>query len=266
MDVLWFGGNHPRHLYFAQQLHRKWGLSGAVVQDREKLVPDPPQDLPESDQENYRLHFRKRQEAEERYFSDPAIPDCPTHEISRETLNSEDTVRFASSVEPDVVFVFGCGLLREPVLGALPGSTVNLHLGLSPKYRGGATLFWPFYFLEPAFAGSTFHHLTSEPDAGEVVHQVTPELDREDGIHDVACKTVLASVRAAVRLTRVYQELGEWKRKEQSHSGKLFFWDDFRAEHLRLIYDVYDDRIVECYLEGEIQGDEPDLFHQFPVE
>ena len=27
--------------------------------------------------------------------------------------------------------------------------TINIHLGLSPWYRGSATLFWPSYNLEP---------------------------------------------------------------------------------------------------------------------
>ena len=29
---------------------------------------------------------------------------------------------------------------------------LNLHLGLSPWYKGSATLFWPFYFLQPNYS------------------------------------------------------------------------------------------------------------------
>ena len=44
---------------------------------------------------------------------------------------------------PDVVLVFGTGLLKAPLIGAFPGRIINIHLGLSPYYRGAGTNFWP---------------------------------------------------------------------------------------------------------------------------
>ncbi len=39
---------------------------------------------------------------------------------------------------------------------------------------------------------------------------------------------------------------------EQKKNGKLFLEKDWRPEHLRLIYDTYEDKIVDLWFDGEI--------------
>ena len=66
----------------------------------------------------------------------------------------------------DVVLVFGTGILREALLSAFPGRLINIHLGLSPYYRGAGTNFWPLVNGEPELQlaalpfGAEFQHRT----------------------------------------------------------------------------------------------------------
>jgi methionyl-tRNA formyltransferase len=226
---------------------------------REEMIPDPPPGLDSRDRSNFVRHFRNRKDAEERWLGVAERPDVPTLEVaSPAAMNSADTVRFAQAQKADLAVVFGTGMIRDPLFGSLP-PTVNLHLGLSPRYRGSATLFWPFYFLEPAWAGSTFHFIVDEPDAGPIVHQVVPELERGDGIHDVAAKTLLASAGEAEKLLRAYERDGRWQTVEQRSTGKNFLARDFRPVHLRVVYDLFDDRIVDAYLDGALPATPPPL-------
>ena len=164
---------------------------------------------------------------------------------------------------PDVVLIFGSDLIKEPLLSMLPRHTLNLHLGLSPRYRGAATLFWPFYFMEPTYAGSTFHYIVSEPDAGDIIHQVIPTLQRGDGIHDVSSKVVIDSVKHAIRLLEIFERGGVWKLYKQKSTGKNFLGSDFRPQHLRVIYNVFNDDMVDCYLDGNLESRTPRLVRQF---
>lgn len=262
MKIVWLGGNHPRHLYVVNQLHHVFPLSGAVIGQRENLLPSTPTNLSDLDMRNFETHFRNRQKSEEKYFGNPPPPDCPHLEIAKGEMNSKKVIDFISEIKPDAAFIFGCELIRSELRSVLPKWTINIHLGLSPRYRGGATLFWPLYFLEPNYCGSTFHFLIDEPDAGEIVHQVQPTLVSTDRTHDVACKTVLATASGLVDLFKILEERKEWKSKRQKASGKNFLARDFRPEHLRLVYNVFNDDIVRAWKEGEINPPSPNLVNQ----
>lgn len=263
MRIMWIGGSHPRHLYYINTVAAAFPLAGAIVETRENLIPQPAARLAERDRANFVRHFENRAKAEAKYFGDQALPDCDRLEVNDDSLNSSRSVDFLESIDPDIVLIFGCGLIKDPLYSSLPKDSINLHLGLSPRYRGAATLFWPFYFMEPSYAGTTFHYIVAEPDAGDVIHQVTPELAVGDGVHDVACKAVVASAEAAVELLRIYQDSGGWQVHKQKGTGKNFLASDFKAEHLRVLYDVYDDDMVDHYLAGRLPSKDPFVFRQF---
>lgn len=263
MKILWIGGDHPRHLFYINTIHRHFPLSGAIVEHRENLIPQPPPGLAEIDRENFIRHFKNRAAAEERYFGDQERPDCPSLVIEDDDLNAQPSVNFIEQIDPDLVLIFGSGMIRDPLFSNLPKHAINLHLGLSPRYRGAATLFWPFYFMEPAYAGTTFHYIVSEPDAGDVIHQVVPELEPADGIHDVACKAVAASAQEAPRLLEIFEREGKWRTHVQRATGKNFLASDFKPEHLRVIYNVFDDDMVAQYLVGKLASKQPKLVRQF---
>jgi methionyl-tRNA formyltransferase len=263
MKILFIGGNHPRHLYFVHEIAKRYDIAAAVMEMREMMIPGPPSGTAPEDRKNFERHFRNRDAAERKYFGTPLLPECRVFEVTQETLNSEKTAGFVKSVEPEVAVIFGSGLIREPLYSALPRHTINLHLGLSPWYRGAATLFWPFYFMEPAYAGSTFHYIIAEPDAGEIIHQTTPVLEKDDGIHDVACKTVIRSAHEMVYLLELFHEQRRWNTFVQKGTGKNFLSRDFRPEHLRVIYNLFNDDMVRYYLEGRLNSPIPALCRQF---
>ncbi len=262
MKLLLLCGDHPRHRHVARQLMDRCDISGVVIQIREPVVVSAPRGLSEIDNLNFERHFEERRATEERFFGEPELPDTPVLRVAADRLNNPEVARFVAEREADAALVFGTGLLKQPLLEALPRATLNLHLGLSPRYRGAATLFWPFYFLEPEWAGATFHYLVAEPDAGQIVHQVRPLLYRTDGIHDVGCRTVETAAEAAVRLIQRLDSVGTWMAHSQRGTGKNFLAGDFRAQHLRVIYQLFDNDIVRAYLDGELSSQTPKLIVQ----
>jgi len=263
MKILFLGGTHQRHLYIANRIAEQFDLAAAILEQRETMIPQPPEGISATDKKNFIKHFRNRDEAETRHFREQEIPDCEVFNATQETVNTSETAEYVKSLNADVGIIFGTGLIKEPLYSALPRKTINLHLGLSPKYRGAATLFWPFYFLEPTFAGSTFHYIIAEPDAGEVIHQTTPSLDRNDGIHDVAAKTVIQSGEDLMHLLELAGARKPWRTFSQKGTGKNFLSSDFRPEHLRVIYNLYKNDIVRRYLDGDLKCPIPGLQRQF---
>jgi methionyl-tRNA formyltransferase len=263
MKILLFSGSHPRHLFVHKALVENFDIAGVVLMRREEMLPEVPAGTSAHDAKNFRRHFADRLAAEQKYFGDSApekvFNKINTWECDKETLNNPKTVQFIESVKPDLVFLFGSTLIKAPIFPVLPHDRVNLHLGLSPWYKGTATLFWPFYNLEPQFAGSTIHQITKAADAGAIIHQIVPKLERGDGIHDVACKTVIASTEDLVALFKKRGKEGRFTETPQRSSGRLYLKKDFRPEHLRLIYDLYQNKMVDAFLSGEISGRSPSL-------
>lgn len=263
MKILILSGTHPRHLFVHQQVLAGATACAAIVMQRESTMPEPPGGLPARDRENFVLHFRERNDCETRGFGElrpeTVFADCATHFCSPATLNSPATAQFAKAFGADIAFIFGTDLVKDPLLSALPADRINLHLGLSPWYRGSATLFWPFYFLQPQLAGVTFHQIVPAADAGAILHQSVPELRLGDGIHDVAVRAVTKAGGELRNLLAARRRDGGWRYHGQKTPGRLFRASDFEPAHLRVIYDLFEGRMVDEYLEGRLGRRAPEL-------
>jgi len=266
MKIVWIGGDGLRHKYYLNAINSVYPVAGIIQEKREggvsELAPKPPENISSHDKKNFELHFLNRKNADEKHFKEVSLPDCRIHKVTKETLNNSDTKKFIEDINPDLVLIYGCHLIYEPIFSILPKHTINLHAGLSPKYRGSATLFWPFVFLEPNFAGVTFHRILDKADAGDIIHQSVPKLESSDKIHDVACKAIIQASYDMQKLIHKLLNGQKWDFHEQKFSGKQFMENDFRAEHLRIVYDLYKDNMVKEYLNGDLSSKEPKLIKQ----
>lgn len=262
MKVLILSGSHPRHLFVHQAILDSGARCAAIVMKRENLLPVPPEGIPAVDRRHFERHFRERYEVEEAVFGDTTAESVfgsiQTHFCEPADLNSPATTAFAAAFDADLVFILGTDLIKDPLMTVLPKDKVNLHLGLSPWYRGSATLFWPFHFLQPQFAGATFHQIVPEADAGEILHQCVPALLKGDGIHDVGARTVVQARDDLRQLLAGYAGPG-WSYKAQRTTGRLFLTRDFQPAHLRLIYETFDNAIVDRFLCGDLEQRQPVL-------
>jgi len=263
MKIILFSGSHSRHIYVHKAIAEKFEVSGIVAMNREDTFPVVESEYTEHDQKLFVEHFRKREEIESKTYGNlnAAIYQnmAKTLYVSRYDLNSRKVSKFVEEVNADVCFVFGPDLILNPVLEILPHWRLNLHLGLSPWYRGAATLFWPFYFLEPQFAGSTIHQIIEEPDAGDIIHQCVPHLEIGDGIHDVGAKVVVESKNSLIRLLDQINKTGVLPLRKQKMSGKNFLFRDFKPYHLRVIYDLFQNKIVDEWLKGNLGSHRPKI-------
>ena len=109
------GGNHPRHLFYLNSINNSFPISGIVVEKRmggtNNLIPDPPVNISEHDRHNFIKHFENRDKSEKKFFKNQNIPDVPKLEITKEQLNTQSTIDFIESINPDVVLLFGCHFL-----------------------------------------------------------------------------------------------------------------------------------------------------------
>lgn len=263
MNIVMIAGSHPRHMYIADVLKKTGMLKGIVIEQREKMIDVVPEGISEEIKKLYIRHFDLRMEMEKKYFgqinANKILASVPYVKVARKELNGEKVKAFVHKVGADTLISYGPGLISDEIIDMFNGRALNIHGGLSPWYKGAATMFWPFYFLEPNYVGTTIHYITKRIDGGNIIHQIVPTLSYGDCMHEVACKAIVKTGEELERLLMIL-DYNMLEGKQQRLNGKLFMVKDWRPEHLKLIYETYKDRIVDLYLDGEINsGNEPNL-------
>jgi methionyl-tRNA formyltransferase len=263
MRVLLFSGSHSRHLFIHKLLLENFNVCGVVAMEREPQNVEPPLDLNPRDRDNFIRHFADRMQVERREFgslsSQTVFSFVPTIYRTGQNLNSEETASFIKSCNADLAIILGVDLIKSPIFEVLPKDKINIHLGLSPWYRGSATLFWPFYNLEPQFCGATIHQIVPEADAGEIIHQIQTPLYRNDQIHDAGARTVTETAKIIVPLLKHREKYGFFVQQQQKITGRLYLTRHFRPEHLRAVYDLFENNIVNLQLDGQLGSHQPKI-------
>ncbi|MHC4914548.1 MAG: formyl transferase [Planctomycetota bacterium] len=144
-----------------------------------------------------RLRNRRTHRQVVRELGLPGTSDV--REIRVEDLNSPQAVELIGGLRPDVLVVFGTGLIRPDVYGLAASSAINVHTGLSPWYRGSDCVFWALYEGRPEYVGVTVHHLARDADAGEIVLQARPTITPDDTFESLDAKCLSLGARLAVR-------------------------------------------------------------------
>jgi hypothetical protein len=255
MRVVFLTGSHPRHAYIARSLHKSGLLVGLLIEQREVFVPRPPEGLDHKTTLLFQQHFRGREQAEARHCGNASLPEVERRDINVSELNSAATVQFIDGLRPD--------LAAETLDSIACPLKWNIHGGLSPWYRGTTTHFWPSYFLEPQMTGMTVHELTKDIDGGAVVHQSAVDMVSGDGIHDLACRAVSSFGDELAKLMAVVSDGRLRAPQKQVTTGRIWREADWQPAHLHLIYDYYQNRIVDHYLEGRFNKTTLRLHRQF---
>lgn len=264
MKILLLTGSHPRHMYVVNKLAALGIVAAHVVEKRGAFVPSPPAHLESLDRENFIRHFADRDEAENRHFEghDTVNVEIPTFTVTRETLNGQETVEWVKSQQFDLAISYGVHMLSKELLEVMPEHSWNIHGGLSPWYKGNTTLFWPFVMLRPNWAGMTIHRLSVRLDAGDIVHHAVPTLSYGDGLHDVACKAVIQVADDLVRILQTIP-LESIQYTPQKGNGKLWVGTDWIPQHLRFVYNTYNNDIVDQFLDGKLPKIDPPVISAF---
>ncbi len=245
-----------RHRYFANRLREELPVA-AVVYERVGYSPADA-GVSDLDPEESRIlaeHFAERARQEDMFFgscSDFVTADksCAVCHLSPGELNTESTLRFLESGGVDTVAVFGTNLVKPPLLGRWPGRMVNMHLGLSPYYRGAGTNFYPLLNGEPEYVGATIHLLDAGIDSGPILKHARPQIVHGDQPHTIGCKAILAGVTKMIE-TLSLLDRGELTPVPQWEvpNPRLYLRRDYHPRQVVELYRKIDDGLIARYVE-----------------
>lgn len=108
-----------------------------------------------------------------------------THRVSHHrvpSVNDEETVALLASLQPALVVVHGTRIIAARVLASAGCPVVNVHAGITPRYRGVHGGYWALAERHPEWVGTTVHLVDPGIDTGGILAQATFEVTGADTI------------------------------------------------------------------------------------
>ena len=112
-----------------------------------------------------------------------------TEVLETRSVNSQEVLSLIPRTKPDMVVVSGTSILDGNLLSAL-GSipVINIHCGITPRYRGAHGGFWAIVNDDWDNVGTTVHFIDSGIDTGNIIAQRNIEVEPNDTPQDLASK------------------------------------------------------------------------------
>jgi len=180
MSVTVFTRDSARHIALVNKLATVTNSVYAVVESSPPLVNAPPKSPVMTE------YFSRVQQAEDHIFGSDITIDSRvnTQVIATGQLNQLTPQQLQAALESDLVVVFGSSYIKGWLADALiEKNAINLHMGISPQYRGSACNFWALFDNNPQFVGATIHRLAKNLDTGSVIQHVRPESTGQNLFH-----------------------------------------------------------------------------------
>jgi methionyl-tRNA formyltransferase len=239
MSVTVFTRDSARHIALVNKLVTVTNDVHAVIESGHSSVNAPPKSPVMTE------YFSRVQQAEDHIFGSGITLDARvnTQLIATGQLNQLTPLRLQAALESDLVVVFGSSYIKGWLADALIAKdAVNLHMGISPQYRGSACNFWALFDNNPQLVGATIHHLAKSLDSGSVIQHVRPEFTAQNLFHFsmqavASGHDALAALILNNKLQTVIPEPQDQK-LEIRYSKNADFTDEIAASFLKRVDDL----------------------------
>ena len=241
-----------RHQFVANTLASR--LEVAAVFQEEKAFQPLRYAHSADDEDVIQRHFAARDASEAEFFADHDGVRATSFRLPPGGCNDPSSVDAMRRLKPDVLLVFGSGLLHQTLIDAFPGRILNIHLGLSPYYRGAGTNFWPLVNGEPEYCGATIHYLDAGVDSGPIIAHVRPEMRAGDGPHQIGNKIIVQAAEALADAALACGR-GQVRGVEQAGDGRVYRRADFSAAAVTRLYENFAGGMIAAYLREQAARD-----------
>lgn len=194
MKITLFSSNQPRHINLARSLSR---IAETVffVSEVNTVFPGRVSDFFHKS-ETMQLYFQQVINAERCVFGDISFLPQNVRMLAVKSgdLNMTSREQLRDALSSDIYIVFGASYIKGWLIDFLvEKAALNIHMGLSPYYRGSSCNFWALYDEKPEYVGATIHLLSKGLDSGDIMFHCVPVLRASDTAYDFSMRSVQAA-------------------------------------------------------------------------
>lgn len=243
-------GNELRHQFFRKKiaLHSDIQVLRSWCESEENLVE---KGAVQASTTKRQQHLLSREQSEKDFFEvfvDTAQDLSNAIVIKRGEINDPIYFEEIKAINPDLIIVYGASLLKDPLLSHFPDKILNVHLGLSPYYRGAATNFWPLVDRNPACVGATFMYIDAGIDTGEIIHQIRASYNFFDTPSTIGNRLIKNMTEVFAEIILAHESLVKPTIPGDGGFAKLCKKKDFTEEAVEQLYLNFKEGMIEEYI------------------
>ena len=255
--VILITSNELRHRYIQTFVYKLKKINTKLIIEEQNELKKNLREITRKQKE----HFRLRNLSEKKFFKGKINQKIKKIKISKLSILKKNNTTFKKiiKIKPDVILCFGCSILKKSFVNRFKGKLINIHLGLSPYYRGQGTNFWPFVNNELQFIGVTFHHIDYGIDTGPIIHQVRAKILKGDNIHTIGNRLIRDLTKPLKVILENLKTLGVYN-QIKSKERKYYKAKDFNDYAIEKLFNNYKKNIIKDYLSNNLK-----LIKKFPI-
>jgi phosphoribosylglycinamide formyltransferase 1 len=169
--------------------------------------------------------------------------------------SSKEFLNIVKKLNPDLIVVYGSSIIKGDILNIFKHKIINVHLGLSPYYRGSGTNYFPFVNKEPEFSGATFMYLDKTIDNGTIIHQIRSRISTGDSFHQIGNRLISDMFQIYYQIILNFNKI-KVKKKKESTKGLLYKRKDFTLSSIEKLKKNFKKGIIEKYLKNKKKRDQ----------
>lgn len=238
MKITVFTSNQPRHISLIKKLAQVADTVYAI-QECNTVFPGEVMDF-FSNSPVMQDYFSRVRQSEKNIFGE--ISFLPTN-VKSLSLRMGDLDRVSlktlnEALHSDYYVVFGSSFIKGELIKFLvEQKAINIHMGISPYFRGSSCNFWAPYMGMPELVGATVHMLSEKLDAGDMLYHALPKPQEIEAFDlgmkavEVAHDSLVERIRTGEikRFTPVRQDAG----KEIRYTKNVEFNDEVAENYLK---------------------------------
>ncbi|WP_417390949.1 formyltransferase family protein [Gimesia sp.] len=238
MKITVFTSNQPRHISLIESLAE---IADEVyaIQECNTIFPGQVADFFRRS-EVMQEYFSHVIQAEQSIFGQPRFTPANVKSLSMKLgdLNRLKMETLRPALQSDYYVVFGSSFIKADLCDFLVDhSALNIHMGVSPYYRGSSCNFWALQDGRPDYVGATIHLLSKGLDSGPMLFHALPKPQEIDpfglGMQSVkaAHEGLITHLKSGTisEFTPVAQD----KSQEMKYTRNSDFTDEIAATYLR---------------------------------
>ena len=236
MKITLFTANQARHNYLINLLSSV-ATEINVVQENRTIFPGiVPGHYPATD--TIKEYFSKVINAQKELFGNSYISGTKKN-LNLLPLESGDLTRcsieyLSDFLKSDIYVVFGSSYIKGELVDFLVyHKALNIHMGVSPYYRGTDCNFWALFDNNPHLVCATIHMLSKGLDSGPILYHALSEIKDDPFVYTMSTvKSAFHSLAERIKNESIFKFSPEIQNnsKEVRYSKK----DQFNDESVKL--------------------------------